>query len=271
MRIVAGVEYNGQCYYGWQTQTKPPLDTLQDQCEKALSKVANHPVSVTCAGRTDRGVHALGQVIHFDTLSDRALHAWIAGTNHYLPSDIRLLWAKFIPFEFHARYSALTRCYRYILYNHPIRPALLAGKVSWYPIRLDVEKMQIGAQFLLGENDFSAFRSANCQSKSPIRRVDWIQILQLNQNFIEVKIQANAFLHHMVRNIVGVLLEIGSEKHPPDWAQKVLISRQRNQGGVTALPHGLYLANVAYPTKWDIPTIDHRFFPILIDNYTHSP
>ena len=263
MRIVAGVEYNGRHYHGWQTQTNPPLNTLQFQCEKALSQVANHLVPVVCAGRTDKGVHALGQVIHFDTYSNRSICAWISGTNHYLPRDIRLLWAKLTISSFHARHSATRRCYRYILYNHPIRPALLEANVSWYPITLNIEKMQIGAQFLLGEHDFSAFRGANCQSKSPIRKIDFIEVISLNAHFIEIKIQANAFLQHMVRNIVGVLLDIGSEKHSPNWAQEVLMSRQRSQGGVTALPDGLYLANVTYPSQWDIPNLDHRFFSML--------
>lgn len=246
IRIVAGIEYDGSAYHGWQKQASPPLHTLQLQCEKALSHIANHPISVTCAGRTDKGVHALEQIIHFDTDADRAMHAWVSGTNHLLPPDMRLLWAQPIDHSFHARYSAIYRRYRYILYNHPVRPALLQNRVSWYTMLLNVEKMIAGAQFLLGEHDFSAFRGADCQAKTTLRRVDHLQITQ-QREFIFLEIQANAFLHHMVRNIVGVLLAIGKGEQEPIWAQKVLHSRQRSQGWITAAPEGLYLIKVGYP------------------------
>lgn len=251
-RIAAGIEYNGSAYHGWQTQSAPLLDTVQTQSEKALSKIADHPIQITCAGRTDKGVHALAQVIHFDTTATRTMHAWISGANHYLPSDIRLLWAKPITPTFHARYSAIARRYRYVLYNHPIRPALLQNYVSWYPAPLDLERMIAGAQFLLGEHDFSAFRGSDCQAKTTQRRVEELELTQKG-DFIYLEIQANAFLHHMVRNIVGVLLAIGRGEREPTWAQEVLLSCQRSQAGITAAPEGLYLMQVDYPKEWEIP------------------
>lgn len=263
MRIVAGIEYDGSAYHGWQTQQAPPLNTLQTQCEQALSKVANHPISVICAGRTDKGVHALSQVIHFDTTAIRQMHAWVAGGNHYLPSDMRLLWAKPIADSFHARYTALSRRYQYILYNDPIRPALFRNQVSWHPVPLNVEKMREGAQFLIGEHDFSAFRGADCQAKTTLRRVDYLDLTK-EGNFIKLDIQANAFLHHMVRNIVGVLLAIGQGQREPGWAREVLLSRQRSLGGVTAPPEGLYLMQVDYPLEWEIPTLQAAPNKLLI-------
>jgi tRNA pseudouridine38-40 synthase len=298
MRIVAGIEYAGTAYHGWQTQDtieknisptdlkergrhfcketsqhsdvyveKPKckkndpstsktmgIPTLQTACENALSQVANQPISVVCAGRTDKGVHALGQVIHFDTTAVRDMHAWVAGSNHHLPHDLRLLWAKPIDPAFHARHSAIARCYRYILYNYPVRPALLRNQVSWHPIPLDIEKMCLGAEFLLGEHDFSAFRGANCQAKTTRRHIHTLTLKQEGA-FIFLDIQANAFLHHMVRNIVGVLLAIGQKTRPPEWAKAVLDSLQRSQGGITAPPQGLYLRQVHYPPAWDIPLV----------------
>lgn len=253
MRIAAGIEYNGSNYHGWQTQSCPPQNTLQAQCEKALSQVADHPIYITCAGRTDKGVHALSQVIHFDTTANRTMHAWISGANHCLPHDIRLLWAKAIDISFHARYCATARRYQYILYNHPIRPALLDQRVSWYPKPLDVKKMIAGAQFLVGEHDFSAFRAADCQAKTTLRNVTYLEFTQ-HEHFIDVAIEANAFLHHMVRNIVGVLLAIGYGEREPIWAQEVLLSGQRSEGGITASPEGLYLTQVSYPDRWQIPS-----------------
>lgn len=246
MRISAGIEYNGTAYHGWQTQLSPALNTLQTQCEIALSRVADHPITVVCAGRTDKGVHATGQVIHFDTTAHRTTHAWVAGANHYLPDDMRLLWAKIVDESFHARFSAIARRYRYVLYNHPIRPALLKSQVSWYPIPLDAEKMQEAAQFLVGEHDFSAFRGADCQAKTTLRTVEYIR-LRREKDTIVIDIQANAFLHHMVRNIVGVLIAIGKGERPVNWAEAVLLSRQRSLGGITAPPEGLYLEEVVYP------------------------
>lgn len=256
MRIAAAIEYKGTAYHGWQAQhpagTTKEIHTLQTHCEQALSQIANHPVSVVCAGRTDKGVHALAQIIHFDTTAVRDMHAWVMGGNHYLPADIRLLWAKSVPPDFHARYTAIARCYRYIIYNHPIRPALFKHQVSWHPIPLDIEKMRAGAAFLLGEHDFSAFRGADCQAHTTRRRIDSLT-LQQKGAFILVDIQANAFLHHMVRNIVGVLFAIGQQTQPPSWAKMVLESKKRSAGGITAPPQGLYLTQVHYPPHWEIP------------------
>lgn len=259
MRIAAGIEYNGSVYHGWQTQSFPSLNTLQTQCEKALSKIADHPVQITCAGRTDKGVHALGQVIHFDTTAERTMHAWISGANHYLPADMRLLWAKSIPEPFHARHSATARRYQYVLYNHPIRPALLQGRVSWYPKSLNLERMIAGAQFLLGEHDFSAFRSTDCQAKTTRRKIEMLKLTQVG-DFIYLDIQANAFLHHMVRNIVGVLLPIGKKEREPIWAQEVLLSGQRSKAGITAPAEGLYLVEVNYPAEWEIPGLGQSVY-----------
>ncbi len=254
MRIAAGIEYNGSHYHGWQTQHSPQLNTIQSNCEAALARVADHPLTITCAGRTDKGVHALEQVIHFDTTAERSMYAWVTGSNHYLPSDIRLLWACKVNDDFHARYSALARRYRYLIYNHSVRPALMHQRVSWYPYPLDEAAMSTATQYLLGEHDFSAFRGADCQAKTTQRRVDYIEITR-NHHYIGLDIEANAFLHHMVRNIVGVLLEIGRDVRAPEWAQEVLLSRQRNCAGITAAPDGLYLTRVNYPPEWQLPQI----------------
>lgn len=257
MRIVAGVEYDGSAYHGWQTQqpviemggSQTALDTIQARCEAALSRIADHPIAIACAGRTDKGVHATGQIIHFDTTADRTMHAWVMGSNHYLPANIRLLWAKPIDDNFHARYEAISRRYRYTICTRNVRPALMHNQVSWYPHQLDVEKMSAATQHLIGEHDFSAFRGADCQAKTTIRRVNYITLNQQDE-FITLNIQANAFLHHMVRNIVGVLLAIGHGDKEIAWAQEVLQSRQRRYGGITAAPHGLCLMKVEYPAPW---------------------
>lgn len=245
-RIAAGIEYDGSAYHGWQSQDSPQLNTLQAQCEAALSRVAAHPITVTCAGRTDKGVHALEQVIHFDSHAARDMQAWVAGANHFLPADMRVLWAKPVDDTFHARYSAIARRYRYIIDNHPIRPALSRQRVSWYPTPLDANTMSAAAQCLVGEHDFSAFRGADCQAKTTLRRVDHIHLAR-HHDLIVMDIQANAFLHHMVRNIAGVLIAVGKGAREPGWVEEVLLSRQRRLGGVTATPDGLYLVGVIYP------------------------
>ncbi|MFT3741622.1 MAG: tRNA pseudouridine(38-40) synthase TruA [Gammaproteobacteria bacterium] len=252
MRWALGLEYDGSHYHGWQKQQDATLPTLQVQLEHALSKIANHPVEAVCAGRTDRGVHAWGQVIHFDTVADRTPATWVAGVNHCLPADMRITWAIPVDSEFHARYSALSRRYCYQLYCHPIRPALYRQYWTWINFELDIALMQLAAQDLVGEHDFSAFRGADCQARSPIRRVDWLTISQTD-HIIKIDIQANAFLHHMVRNIVGVLLEIGKKRREPDWAKAVLLGRDRKLGGITAPPQGLYLMGVEYPKPF--PTL----------------
>lgn len=261
MRWALSIEYDGSAYHGWQNQAHSTAATVQNAVERALSLVADHPVTVTCAGRTDRGVHALAQVVHFDTTAIRQPHAWLMGCNHFLPADIRVLWAQSVPAEFHARYSATARRYCYLIYNHPIRPALTRQHVTWFSTPLDAEKMAQASQYLLGEHDFSAFRSADCQSRTPQRCIDTLRVYR-NNTLIHIEIQANAFLHHMVRNIVGVLKEIGQGKRPPQWAQQVLLGRARSGAGVTAPPNGLYLTHVHYPDHWQLPSTNENISPL---------
>ncbi len=249
-RIALCLRYEGTHYYGWQNQDG--LLTLQATVEKALSYVANHPVAVTCSGRTDAGVHATGQIVHFDAKVNRNDHAWVFGANSNLPADISVVWAKHVWMNFHARFSALLRRYRYIIYNHEIRPGILRNAVGWYYRLLNEERMYEGAKYLLGEHDFSAFRGAGCQSNSPIRQIFDIEVIRYRR-MIVIDIQANAFLLHMVRNIVGVLVAIGSGEKPPEWAKEVLQSRDRRCAGITIQPNGLYLVEVKYPEEFDLP------------------
>lgn len=249
MRIAVGIEYDGSRYHGWQKQIG--LKTLQAQVELALSKVADEPIDVVCAGRTDSGVHATCQVIHFDTTAKRQEKAWVLGTNTFLPQDIRAYWVKTMPDDFHARFSAKARRYHYITFNALVRSALLHNYCSWYPQQLDIESMQTAAYDLIGEHDFTSYRASECQSKSPNRNVMELQVNK-KANLILFDIKANAFLHHMVRNIVGVLLAIGSEKYPVSWAKEVLNAKDRRAGGVTAHPQGLYLVEVEYPKVYGL-------------------
>lgn len=250
MRIALGVEYDGTAYHGWQKQNG--LITLQNQIERGLSAIADHSVEVTCAGRTDAGVHALGQVLHFDTTVTREDHAWVLGTNTYLPIDIRVIWARPVDDLFHARYTAVARRYQYVIYNDPIQPAIFRHQLSWYRGTLNEDRMMKGAQYLIGEHDFSSYRGIDCQSKNPFRHVHSIKVIRKG-NLVLIDIKANAFLHHMVRNIAGVLMEIGNGKREPVWAQEVLMARDRTVGGITALPNGLYLMQVFYPDKYPLP------------------
>ena len=249
-RIALGISYTGTQYKGWQYQ--PGLPTLQGFVEAALSEIAKHPIQVTCAGRTDFGVHAFGQIVHFDTGVSRPLEAWTRGTNTYLPSDIRVHWAKEVPSDFNARRSAVKRRYGYVILNAPIAPAVLRNHVTWVYTALDVNKMQTASQALLGEHDFSAFRGKHCQAKSPIRHLSHISC-QRQGHYLLLTVEANAFLHHMVRNIAGVLMAIGQGKEPIDWAQHVLASKSRCEAGITAPSQGLYLEKVHYPEKFDLP------------------
>lgn len=252
-RIALGVSYDGAAYHGWQRQdNQPELATVQYYLERALSFVANHDVEVVCAGRTDAKVHAVGQVIHFDTEAQRSDYSWVFGANSNLPASVSVLWAKPVDNDFHARFTANARSYRYIIYNHKIRPSILRDHVTWERNHLDIELMELGARFLLGEHDFSAFRGADCQAKTVIRELHSITICRQGPMVI-LDITANAFLQHMVRNIVGVLLPIGRGIQPPVWAKEVLQARQRSAGGVTAAPNGLYLTSVSYPEPYDFP------------------
>jgi len=256
MRIALGIEYNGHGFYGWQAQRD--LLTIQGTLEEALSKVANEPIYLFCAGRTDANVHATGQVVHFDTRAKRHIDAWIWGTNSHLPASIVVKWARAVDHSFHARFTATARRYKYIIYNHPIRPAILSTRVSWHYYPLDVEKMRLAGQFLIGEQNFNSFRSSQCNSKSPMRNVIDFTI-QRQGDFVIMEIEANAFLHHMVRNIVGVLLKIGSGVREPNWMQEVLTAQNRRSAAETAPADGLYLIAVRYPEPYTFPLTQPMF------------
>lgn len=249
MRIAVVVEYDGSQYHGWQAQTG--LHTIQQSLENALSKVADSPISVVCAGRTDTGVHASNQVVHFDTEKERTIRSWIHGANTYLPKDICLKWGKHVSDEFHARFSALSRRYRYVIYNNPIRPALLRSNVTWQYRQLDHKLMHEAAQNLLGEQDFTSFRSVECQSKTATRTIENIQVSR-NGDMLVIDVTANAFLHHMVRNIAGVLISVGAGKKPVAWVKDVLAAKDRKLGAETAPSYGLYLVQVTYPKEFMI-------------------
>jgi tRNA pseudouridine38-40 synthase len=248
-RIVLGIEYDGSGFSGWQWQ--PRQYSVQQALEQALSKVANQPVTVICAGRTDTGVHALEQVVHFDTAVNRERQAWLLGGNSNLPDDVRIMWVKEAVDDFHARYSAIARFYRYVILNRPVKSALLRRQATWCYPHLDAEKMHQAAQALIGNHDFSSFRAQGCQSKSPYRLMYFIDVYRQDDKVI-IDISANAFLHHMVRNIAGVLMAIGAGKQPVQWTQELLALKSRKLGGVTAPPDGLYLGAVYYPEQFGI-------------------
>jgi tRNA pseudouridine38-40 synthase len=251
MRVALGVEYDGRAFKGWQ-RLGEGRRTIQPVVENALAAIANHPVRIHCAGRTDAGVHALGQVIHLDTEARRDERAWVLGANTHLPNDVGITWARSVPATFHARHSAISRVYRYVICNRRERPAVTAAMVTWYHQPLTIEPMRLAARDLLGEHDFSAFRAAECQSRTPVRRVDRLDVWAKG-TLVIVEVEANAFLQHMVRNLVGVLMAIGSGKAKPTWAREVLESRDRRLGGVTAPADGLYLVEVRYPESCGLP------------------
>ena len=252
-KVALGIEYKGSRYRGFQRQ-RAGVPSIQESLEKALSRVAGGaPITLSCAGRTDALVHASGQVVHFDTTVERTEHAWIMGTNMNLPGDISVAWARFMPRHFDARFCAMARRYRYVIYNDPIRPAHMAEEVTWNHRPLDLARMREAAKAFLGTHDFSAFRARQCQAKSPIKTVHHLELLQ-HGCFIVLDIRANAFLHHMVRNIAGVLMTIGAGERPVEWAREVLETGVRRTGGVTAHPYGLYLVQVDYPAEFDLPT-----------------
>jgi tRNA pseudouridine38-40 synthase len=262
MRIALGLEYDGSRFLGWQTQ--PGGGTVQDALEPAIAGIAASPAAVTCAGRTDRGVHAREQVVHFDTGVERPASAWVRGVNALLPESIAVLWSREVDGEFHARYRALARIYRYVLVNRPVRPALAARHVGWFHLPLDAARMRQAAALLVGEQDFSAFRSAECQAKSPVRTLHSLEIEQHGER-IDFVLRANAFLHHMVRNLVGTLVYVGKGKHPPGWAKEVLDSRERAAAAPTFSPEGLYLESVEYDARWNLPPMrkDKLEMPVL--------
>ena len=252
MRIALGVEYDGSAFSGWQFQEHSP--SVQEAVEKALSVVADGPVRVICAGRTDSGVHATEQVIHFDTEVERSMRSWVYGANANLPKEVVILWATPISDEFHARFSAVRRRYRYVIYNRNVRPTFLAWRTTWHYRSLDEERMAEAAQSLLGEHDFSSYRAVGCQARSPVRTVHRLEVTRKNE-LVFIDIEANAFLHHMVRNIAGVLMAIGAGEQPVTWAREVLEHCDRTLGGVTAPPSGLYLTRVDYPVEFELPQI----------------
>lgn len=250
-RIALGVEYDGSRYCGWQMQSHGTR-TVQDEIEKALSIVADHPVQVVCAGRTDTGVHATGQVVHFDTDAERKLKAWVMGVNTHLPDDICVHWSKQVDAGFSARFSANMRSYRYVIQQRAARPALYSHRVTWVYNDLNTRAMHEAAQALRGENDFSSFRSSACQAEHAMRFIKSIAI-SAESSFVYIDIQANAFLHHMVRNIAGSLLKVGTGEQPVTWMAELLALKDRTRAGPTAPAQGLYLVAVQYPPEYDLP------------------
>lgn len=250
MRIALGIEYDGAGFHGWQSQSHG--NTVQDVLERALAEVAGHDLRLTCAGRTDAGVHALGQVAHFDSAAARPDNAWVRGTNAHLPEAVAVRWAQSVAEEFHARFAARSRSYRYVLYNHGVRPALNHGHVGWCHRPLDAVRMQQAAQWLVGEQDFSAFRAAECQARSP-RKTLYRADVARHGDMLVFDFRASAFLQHMVRNIVGALVYVGMGKQPPEWIAELLASRDRTRAAPTISPAGLYFAGVEYEPAWCLP------------------
>lgn len=250
MRIAMGIEYDGSQFSGWQRQAH--AIGVQQVLEQALSKVADHPIDVVCAGRTDAGVHATAQVVHFDTDAVRTMRAWMLGTTCNLPPEVCVTWAQPVADEFHARFSAIGRQYRYIILNRTVRPSLLRHRVCWEHAPLDAARMAEASRCLIGEHDFSSFRAQGCQAKHPLREVYSLEIHRHGE-FVYLDIAANAFLHHMVRNIAGTLLAVGRGDQPVAWVQDVLAARDRTTGGITASAAGLYLVQVRYQEQFGVP------------------
>ena len=250
MRIAMGIEYDGSRYFGWQRQRE--VNSIQAELERVLSQIANHPVEIQCAGRTDAGVHATGQVIHFDTQAERKMAAWTLGVNSNLPADIAVRWAQVVPDDFHARFSATARRYRYLILNSNLRPAILSAGISHYHGALDVQSMHHAGQRLLGEHDFTSFRAVQCQSKTPWRNITHLAVSR-HGPYVMLDIRANAFLHHMVRNLVGSLVYIGAGKQPTDWLAFLLQQKDRKLSAPTFSPAGLYLSAIHYPEHYQLP------------------
>ena len=260
-RIVLGVQYDGAPWQGWQTQLNGL--TVQDRLESALQQFTGQHVPTICAGRTDTGVHALEQVVHFDTALDRDMSSWIRGVNAFLPPSIAVRWATVAAADgeqdFHARFSARSRTYQYVLYNNPVRAPLLEGKAGWVFRSLDIDRMREAADYLVGEHDFSTFRSVQCQAKSPVKTMHGIHIARRGDLFM-VTLHANAFLHHMVRNIMGSLIFVGNGTRPPGWTKEILDARDRKIAAPTFMPDGLYLAKIDYDPKWQLPQTETQNF-----------
>lgn len=263
-RIAIGVEYDGTGFAGWQAQANPALPTVQQTLEAAVGAVAGHPVRLACAGRTDAGVHATGQVAHFDCAVDRGPKAWVMGVNSQLPPTVRVRWAEPVDATFHARFAAHARRYFYVIHVAPVAAAILSGRVTSWRSPLVIDAMHAAAQCLVGEQDFSAFQAAGCQSKTPMRCVHWVSV-STQGPFVVVDIQANAFLQHMVRNLVGSLLQIGMGRQPVTWMAALLAGRDRTAAAATAPPDGLYLVDVGYPAPWAFPRMSVG--PVFLHGY----
>lgn len=250
MRIALGLEYDGAGFCGWQSQAGGC--GIQDSLEAALQVIAGHALRVAAAGRTDTGVHALCQVVHFDTTTPRPIAAWMRGVNAHLPRTVRVLWAQQVEGDFHARFSARQRSYQYLLVNRPVAPAIMAGKAGWYHMPLNIEMMQAAMAYLEGEHDFSVFRAAECQAKSPVKQLHRAEVKRIGDNLL-FDFCANAFLHHQVRNMVGALVYVGKGKYQPEYMAELLQSRDRALSPPTFSPDGLYLTGVDYDAKWGLP------------------
>lgn len=259
MRIALGIEYDGSGFAGWQAQSHG--NTVQDRLEQAIGAIAGEPVRTICAGRTDAGVHALGQVVHFDTMVGRPESAWVRGVNAHLPASVAVRWSMTVPSDFHARFSAIARSYRYVLLNRPVRPALFARGMGWFHLPLDLAAMREAANHLLGDHDFSAFRAAECQAKSPVKTLYRADI-ERQGDAIVFDFKANAFLHHMVRNLVGSLVHVGKGGRPPAWIAELLASRDRALAAPTFDPAGLYFAEVDYGPQWQFPAAGRIMLPL---------
>ena len=251
-RVALCVEYQGTDYCGWQRQLD--CESVQSHVEQAISSIANEAISVQCAGRTDTGVHSVGQIVHFDTTAQRAPSAWVRGGNTKLPFNIRIAWAKPIETEFHARFSAVARQYRYVIYNRDVHSAVLAYRATWEPIKLNEALMHQAAQSLLGEQDYQSFRASACQASHAKRQIQSLSVKRQG-HFVLIDIQANAFLHHMVRNIAGTLMEVGRGERPVSWVAELLSRQDRTKAGPTAPAFGLYFVNALYPEKFKIPQV----------------
>ena len=259
-RWALGISYNGQGYEGWQSQ--PSGRTVQDQLETALSQFAAEPVATVCAGRTDAGVHGLMQVVHFDTRLQREAFSWVRGTNSFLPPDIAVQWAQPVPAEFHSRASAAARRYAYVLLESPVRPSVDAGRVGWVFRPLDGEAMRSAAGSLLGEQDFTSFRASGCQARSPVKTMRRIEISRRGP-YWRFEFEANAFLHHMIRNIMGCLIVVGQGLQPPTWMAQVLAARSRDAAAPTFSPDGLYFLGPVYDAAWGLPSQTPAYHWIL--------
>ncbi|MEY2772122.1 MAG: hypothetical protein RIQ38_2541 [Pseudomonadota bacterium] len=255
-RWALGVSYLGQAYTGWQSQ--PSGQAVQDHLEAALARFADAPIGTVCAGRTDAGVHGLMQVVHFDTPVEREPFSWVRGTNRYLPPDIAVQWAQPVPAAFHARASAQARRYTYVLLESPVRPSLEAGRVGWVFRPLDLAAMQAAAAHLIGEHDFSSFRASSCQALSPVKTLHRIDIHRRGA-YWRFDFEGNAFLHHMIRNLMGCLICVGQGQQPPDWMQAVLAARSRDAAAPTFAPDGLYFGGPVYAPQWGLPTTTAAF------------